>query len=307
MSRKSYDEWHVFGLKHLTQDAPESTSLHGITRTNSTATSPRLGPRPFLKHQRTNSIGTTTNDLGSTKSDGEKTYVPVVARVSSHALRIEREYHLCRSFIQTSDPECSHTALLLDLKRLPSRQDDEQALIVSIFESPGRNYMKDLQDFGPTWLKTAQLSGQSSTLSEHHFDAESKLSISTFLAFGIGACECLELLHHGSRIIHGELRSDAFHYNQDTTVVKMINFGSGPRSFEHGLTSSGWMTLSRETGIKNKLQYIAPEQTGRMPAEPNSRTDIYGLGVLLWTMLTGKPAFQGETPLDVREVENFFC
>ena len=99
--------------------------------------------------------------------------------------------------------------------------------------------------------------------------------------------------------MHGELRPDAFHYNHDTAAVKIINLGSGPKSFEHALTSSGWMTLSREIGAKNKLQYIAPEQTGRMPAEPNSRTDIYGLGVLFWTMLTGKPAFQGDTPIDV--------
>lgn len=125
------------------------------------------------------------------------------------------------------------------------------------------------------------------------------MSISTFLDFGIGACECLELLHHGLRIVHGELRADAFHFNHDTAIVKLINFGSGPRSFEHVLTSSGWITLSREVGVKHKLQFIAPEQTGRMPADPNSRTDIYGLGVLFWTMLTGKPAFQGETPLDV--------
>ena len=99
--------------------------------------------------------------------------------------------------------------------------------------------------------------------------------------------------------MHGELRPDAFHYNHDTAAVKIINLGSGPRSFEHALTSSGWMTLSREIGAKNKLQYIAPEQTGRMPAEPNSRTDIYGLGVLFWIMLTAKPAFQGDTPIDV--------
>ena len=36
-----------------------------------------------------------------------------------------------------------------------------------------------------------------------------------------------------------------------------------------------------------------------MPAEPDSRTDIYSLGVIFWTMLTGRPAFEGETPLDV--------
>ena len=77
----------------------------------------------------------------------------------------------------------------------------------------------------------------------------------------------------------------------------MINFGSGLRTFEHGLTSTGWSTLSKEVGAKTKLSYMSPEQTGRMPAEPDSRTDIYSLGILLWTMLTQQPAFEGETPM----------
>ena len=49
----------------------------------------------------------------------------------------------------------------------------------------------------------------------------------------------------------------------------------------------------------NKLQFIAPEQTGRMSVEPDSRTDIYSFGVLLWTMLSGKPAFEGVAPIDI--------
>lgn len=232
--------------------------------------------------------------------EGESTYVPVVARISIHTLRIERESHLCKSFIETSDPECSHAVQPLDLVRLPGRQVDEALLIASIFKSPGRNYLKDLLDlgpFGPTG--PAELTGGGREW-DHEPSAPQKLvPISMFLEFAIGACKCLELLHHGLRVVHGELRADAFYFNQDTAAVKLINFGSGPRSFENGLTSSGWITLSREIGVKRKLQYIAPEQTGRMPAEPNSRTDIYGLGVLFWTMLTGKPAFQGETPLDI--------
>jgi serine/threonine protein kinase len=71
--------------------------------------------------------------------------------------------------------------------------------------------------------------------------------------------ECLEILHHGHEIVHGEIRGDAFHVSESSNV-KMINFGSGARSFENGLTSAGWSTLSREVGIELKLAYIAPEQ-----------------------------------------------
>jgi serine/threonine protein kinase len=100
--------------------------------------------------------------------------------------------------------------------------------------------------------------------------------------------------------VHGELRGDAFHF-ASSGVVKMINFGSGARSFENGLTSAGWNTLSREIGIELKLAFIAPEQTGRMPAEPDSRTDIYSLGILFYAMLCGTTPFDGATALDVMQ------
>lgn len=95
------------------------------------------------------------------------------------------------------------------------------------------------------------------------------------------------------------VRGDAFHWNQDTGKVILVNFGSGLRTFEHGLTSTGWSSLSQEIGAKTKLSYMSPEQTGRMPAEPDSRTDIYSLGILLWTMLTQQVAFEGQTPMDI--------
>lgn len=87
--------------------------------------------------------------------------------------------------------------------------------------------------------------------------------------------------------------------NVETGQVKLINFGSGLRTFEHGLSSTGWSILTKELGAKTKLTYMSPEQTGRMPAEPDSRTDIYSLGILFWTMLTQQPAFEGESPMDI--------
>lgn len=108
----------------------------------------------------------------------------------------------------------------------------------------------------------------------------------------------MELLHYGLKTVHGEIRGDAFHFNRETGAVKLTNTGNGARSFDNVL-SEGWSTLSRELGVKNKLQFIAPEQTGRMPTEPDSRTDIYTLGVLFWAMLVGKPAFSGADPVEV--------
>jgi signal transduction histidine kinase/predicted ATPase len=59
--------------------------------------------------------------------------------------------------------------------------------------------------------------------------------------------------------------------------------------------------LSKEVGVELKLAFIAPEQTGRMPAEPDSRTDIYSLGILFYSMLCGDTPFDGNSPLDVMQ------
>lgn len=283
----------MLGLQYVGPGA-SSTSFSFVGKSSSNKSSPRLGPQHRLS-LRYNDLH---SDNSSENHSSEKIeYLPVVARVSVHTLRLEREYYLCRSFMQASDPECSHIARLIEIHRLPNSGDDP-VLMASIFEAPGRNFLRELMDFGPAYrgfqYQQSQLCGELGAK-----PIKEAISLPTFLDVAIGACECMELLHHGIRVVHGELRPDAFHYNRDSGVVRLITFGLGPRSFENGLTSSAWLALSQEVGIKYKLQYIAPEQTGRMPAEPDSRTDIYTLGVIFWTLLVAKPAFDGETPLDV--------
>ena len=146
---------------------------------------------------------------------------------------------------------------LIGLARLPARQSDPGPLAVEIFESPGRDYLRDLTDFGPAWYLSREqsLQGVEDARDDYSPETQRQISLTTFLDFAIGASECLELLHHGLKVVHGELRADAFHFNRDTGVVKLVNFGSGPKSFENsgGLTSSGWSTLSRQKGIKTRL------------------------------------------------------
>lgn len=222
----------------------------------------------------------------------------MVCRVSSHTLRLEREFQLSKAVVNKSDPACRHFVRPLEFIRLPTKPGEEP-LVASIFEAPGQNYLKDLVTFGPNWYNFTHHDDDDTWHSANHRPTTG-VPLLTFLDFAVGATECLEILHHGHEMVHGELRGDAFHF-ADNGHVKMINFGSGARSFENGLTSAGWNTLSRETGIELKLAFIAPEQTGRMPAEPDSRTDIYSLGILFYTMLCGNTPFDGATALDVMQ------
>ncbi|KAK3695943.1 Chk1 protein kinase [Vermiconidia calcicola] len=270
----SYDAWHFFGKRR-----PKSAS-------STRKTSSPSGSRPTSTWSR--------SDYDATPDEAEKEEeLWVVARVSTHALRMEREYKMLQKVGAESDPGYKHFVRPIQFGRLPARQAGDDPLSVSVVEAPGRNFLFEMVEFGPNFYAGAPDSPR--------MERCGQVPMLLFLDFAIGACECCEILHHGHEMVHGELRGDAFHYNKETGAVRMIVFGSGARSFEHGLTSAGWSSLVSELGVKHKLQFIAPEQTGRLPAEPDSRTDIYSLGVLFWTMLAGRPAFEGNTALEIMQ------
>ncbi|MCJ1382478.1 hypothetical protein MMC17_005591 [Xylographa soralifera] len=287
----SYDNWHVYGTHH----SHDNCSCHSSVNSKHSVARRITAP--------SDSVGASDTGDGRSQSGDAELPCRVVARISIHALRLEREFQLCKSLVESADPHYKHTVRPLEFAKL-SGQHDEDVLVVSIFESPGSNYLRELVDFGPaSWNPGIQRFARPLSSPDNGADnIGNQISLSVFLEFAIGATECLSLLHHGYhglRVVHGEIRGDAFHFNRENGAVKLINYGSGLRSFENGLTSTGWSSLSREVGIKNKLRFIAPEQTGRMPAEPDSRTDIYSLGILFWTMLAGFPAVDGQTPIDI--------
>ena len=285
----TYSHWHVFGHR-LSPESDASTPAATSSGPSSLArNSPRTESRPPFRHHWRNSLSESSSETSLSRLDQEPSWIPVLARVSSHVVRLEREFHMIRSIVQTSDPDCNHTIRPLDLIRLPPDSTDPGSLLVATFESPGPNMLRELVAFGPAWFAVG---GKSDATSGE------QVSLSVFLDFAIGACDCLELLHYGLKTVHGEIRGDAFHFNRDDGSVRLTNTGNGAKSFDN-ILSEGWSSLSRELGVKNKLQFIAPEQTGRMPTEPDSRTDIYALGVLFWTMLVGTPAFSGEDPVEV--------
>lgn len=234
------------------------------------------------------------------QDDGRKR---VLARVSRHVLRLEREYKVAEKLGAELGPDQNIYVKVLELVRLPPRQPGEPRLVAMIDESPGRNHLIDMVELGAGFYRTVipNPHGPAEGAPLPRRPTHQRTPLHMFLQFAVGAARALEHLHNHAETTHGDLRPDAFHWCHDSGLVRIINFGAGPRSFEHGLTSAGWSQLTSELGVEHKLQFIAPEQTGRMPAEPDNRTDIYSLGILFYIMLSDEPAFEGSSPLDIMQ------
>ncbi|CAG8100927.1 unnamed protein product [Penicillium salamii] len=296
----TYNHWHISGYRHALESDLSAPHAHSSGPTSSgpsslTRFSPRTEARPSARALRRLSVSDTSSEVSLSNHhslEAEAVWIPVVARISTNIVRLEREFHMLRSIVQSSDPDCNHTIRPLDLIRLQQDSGNSATLLVAIFESPGHDRLRDLVTFGPASFAAG------SRGEDNNATPNEQVSLQAFFDFAIGACDCLEILHYGLKTVHGEIRGDAFHFSAETGAVKLANTGNGARSFDNVL-SEGWSSVSRELGAKYKLQFIAPEQTGRMPTEPDSRTDIYALGLFFWSMLVGKLPFEGNDPVDV--------
>jgi serine/threonine protein kinase len=63
------------------------------------------------------------------------------------------------------------------------------------------------------------------------------------------------------------------------------------------LEETGQDRITRPGELVGELAYLAPEQTG-VKCPVDCRSDIYSLGATLYAILTGRPPFEGRTPVE---------
>jgi serine/threonine protein kinase/tetratricopeptide (TPR) repeat protein len=95
---------------------------------------------------------------------------------------------------------------------------------------------------------------------------------------------------HDAGIIHRDLKPSNILFTEDGTP-KITDFGLAKR-----LESDSRQTESGQ--IMGSPSYMAPEQARGRTRDVGPAADVYALGAVLYEMLTGRPPFKGETPVE---------
>lgn len=105
---------------------------------------------------------------------------------------------------------------------------------------------------------------------------------------GIGSAVCDALGYaHRQGIVHRDVKPANVLIAEDG-LLKVGDFGIAKAAFtKSDLTTTG--------SILGTVTYLSPEQS--QGEEPDARSDIYGLGIMLYELTVGRPPFAGETQI----------
>jgi len=101
---------------------------------------------------------------------------------------------------------------------------------------------------------------------------------------------------HGKGIVHRDMKPENLFIARDSRI-KILDFGLAKLTHHESDTQVTRQTLDTEPGaVLGTVGYMSPEQVRGQAAD--HRSDVFAVGAILYEMLSGKRAFQGETTAD---------
>ncbi|WP_019910143.1 diguanylate cyclase [Paenibacillus sp. HW567] len=121
--------------------------------------------------------------------------------------------------------------------------------------------------------------------------AEEDLGQETLLQLAVRVVDILGAIHE-QNVIHKDIKPSNIIWNRERDIVQIIDFDLAVK-----LTREK-RDFQNSGVLEGSLQYISPEQTGRMNRNIDYRSDYYSLGVVLYEMMTGTKPYAADEMLE---------
>ncbi len=176
------------------------------------------------------------------------------------------------------------------------RRFEQEAKAAGVLNHPNITAVYDIgQHDGAPYVVQELLEGETlrATLAGGRLSPRKVTDYALQIAQGLAAA-------HGKGIVHRDLKPENLFVTADNRI-KILDFGLAKLTQLEGAASAGTSlpteTRGTEPGVVlGTLGYMSPEQVRGKPAD--ARSDIFSFGAILYEMLSGKRAFQGDSAAD---------
>jgi serine/threonine protein kinase/Tol biopolymer transport system component len=163
---------------------------------------------------------------------------------------------------------------------------EQEARAVAALNHPG---IVSVYDVGDGWMVTEFIEGRSLRGAE--------LTLRQIIDAGAQIAEALAAAHEAG-ITHRDIKPDNILLTKDGRT-KILDFGlaKAPEPAPASLRPDEIRTVTNPGAASGTPGYMAPEQVRGQATD--TRSDIFSLGVVLYELLAGKPAFEGPSAVEV--------
>ncbi|MGP0071043.1 MAG: protein kinase domain-containing protein [Bryobacteraceae bacterium] len=172
------------------------------------------------------------------------------------------------------------------------RRFEQEAQVLGALNHPNLLAIYDVgAQNGTHFLVSELLEGESlrQRLQEGALTVRKAMDLGIQIAKGLAAA-------HEKGIVHRDIKPDNIFLTRDGRA-KILDFGLAKQSAAEGRGESATITAVTDPGVVlGTAGYMSPEQVRGKPAD--ARSDIFSFGAILYEMVAGLRAFQGESSVE---------